>query len=105
MKDELLAKMGRIKNLSEKSVLNLIANNSQNKNIGIITSGVSYLNTMEALAELKLSAPVLKLGFFNFAGRKIKKFIKPLKKVLIVEEMEPYLEKKLPDWPERLIAD
>ncbi len=96
MKEELLEKMEKIKDLSEKSSLNQIINRSQNKKIGIITSAVSYLNTMEALAELKLSVPVLKLGFFNpLPEKKIKEFIKPLKKVLIVEELEPYLEREI----------
>jgi indolepyruvate ferredoxin oxidoreductase alpha subunit len=96
MKEELLEKMKEIKEFSEKSSVNLVTGNPQNKKIGIITSGISYLNSMEALSELKLSLPVLKLGFFNpLAEEKIKKFIKPLKKVLVVEELEPYLEKEV----------
>ena len=51
---------------------------------------------MEALKELNLSLPVLKLGFFYPSPEKrIKNFIKNLKKVLIVEELEPYLEKEV----------
>ncbi len=96
MKEEVLEKIKKIGQLAEKSNLNFIVNGSQNKKFGIITSGVSYLNTMEALNELKLSAPVLKLGFFNpLPTEKIKKFIKPLKKVLVAEELEPYLEREV----------
>ena len=51
---------------------------------------------MEALQELKLNLPVLKLGFFYpLPEEKIKNFIKNLKKVLVVEELEPYLEKEV----------
>ncbi len=64
--------------------------------IGVITSAVSYLYVMEALNELKLSLPVLKLGFFNpLPEKKIKAFLKPLKKVLVVEELEPFLENEV----------
>ena len=40
--------------------------------------------------------PILKLGFFYpLPEKKIKDFIKSLKKVLIVEELEGYLEKEI----------
>ncbi len=59
---------------------------------------------MEALKELNSDLPVLKLGFFYpLPEEKIRNFINPpsvsrrngLKKVLIVEELEPYLEKEV----------
>jgi len=57
---------------------------------------------MEALKELKISLPVLKLGFFYpLPEEKIKNFIKNFKKVLVIEELEPYLEKEV----ERLAKD
>jgi len=57
---------------------------------------------MEALEELKINLPVLKLGFFYpLPEEKIQNFIKKFKKVLIVEELEPYLEKEV----ERLAKD
>jgi indolepyruvate ferredoxin oxidoreductase alpha subunit len=95
MKKELLEKIEKIKVFSEKSNLNKIIGNNKSK-IGIIASSVSYLYVMEALKDLKLSLPVLKLGFFYpLPEKKINNFIKPLKKVLIVEELEPYLEKEV----------
>ena len=109
MKKKLLEKIEKIKDLSEKSKINFVENKSKTANtkIGIITSGVSYLYVMEALEELKLKIPVLKLGFFHpLPENKIKNFISfssagKLKKVLIVEELEPYLEKEV----ERLAKD
>jgi len=99
MKGELLEKIEKIREVSEKSKINFISKKQQktsNKNIGIIASGVSYLYVMEALRELNLNLPVLKLGFFHpLPEEKIKDFIKPLKKVLIVEELEPFLEKEI----------
>jgi len=106
MKKELLEKIEKIKEFSEGSKLNAIIQNPeykrQNTKLRIITSGVSYLYVMEALRMLNLSLPVLKLGFFYpLPEKKIKEFIKGLKKVLIVEELDPYLEKEV----ERLAKD
>jgi len=103
MKTELLEKIEKIGEFSEKSKINLIHNSKfsiHNSKLGIITSGISYLYVMEALKELNLDLPVLKLGFFYpLPKKKIKKFINPsagrLKKVLIVEELEPFLEKEV----------
>ncbi len=100
MKKELLEKIEKIREFSEKSKINQIIQDTkykiQDTKIGIITSGISYLNVMEALQELKISLPVLKLGFFNpLPEEKIKRFVKPLKKVLVVEELEPFLENEV----------
>ncbi len=100
MKSELLEKIEKIRDLSEKSTINQVIPNAkykiQNTKIGIITSAVSYLYVMEGLKELNLNLPVLKLGFFYpLAEKKIKNFVKNLKKVLIVEELEPFLEKEV----------
>ena len=95
MKKELLAKIEAIRDFSEKSKING-GPSSGNFNTGIITAGVSYLYVMEVLKELNLNLPVLKLGFFYpLPEKRIKSFIKNLKKVLIVEELEPYLEKEV----------
>jgi len=110
MKKELLEKIEKIRQFSENSKINLIQGATLDK--GIITSGISYLYVMEALkdynppatlplakgerAPLNLNLPVLKLGFFYpLPEKKIQNFIKSLKKVLVVEELEPYLEKEV----------
>lgn len=96
MKKELLKKIEKIKEFSQKNPINQICTGSTRANSGIITSGISYLYVMEALMELGISLPVLKLGFFYpLPEEKIKDFIRKLKKVLIVEELEPCLEKEV----------
>ena len=106
MKKELLEKIKKIKIFAEKSEINFSEAQShklqttnyklQTTNLGIVASGISFLYVQEALKELKINLPVLKLGFFYpLPEEKIKKFIKPLKKVLIIEELEPYLEKEV----------
>lgn len=97
MKEELLEKINKIRELAEKSEIN---KEQKKKNIrektGIITSGVSYLYAMEAMEKMGINLPVLKLGFFYpLPEEKIKNFIKGLEKVIVVEEMEPYLEKEV----------
>lgn len=99
MKKELLAKIEKIREFAEKSKINPIYNEQRTTNkeqIGIITSGISYLYVLEALKELDIILPILKLGFFYpLPEEKIKKFIKNKDKVLIVEELEPWLEKEI----------
>ena len=102
MKKELLQKIEAIRNFSEKSQINKVCRSQTStgisaiRKVGIISSGVSYLYVKEALKELNLNLPVLKLGFFYpLPETKIKKFINGLDKVLIVEELEPWLEKEI----------
>lgn len=94
MKKELLEKVKKIQTYAEKSGLNKIIG-KENKT-GIITSGTSYLHVMEALEKMELDLPVLKLGFFYpLPDNKIKNFIKELRKVLVVEELDGYLDKEI----------
>jgi len=98
MKKELLEKIEKIRKISENSDLNKIYKGQTpvKSGLGIITSGISYLYVTEALKELELKLPVLKLGFiYPLPEKKIKNFIKNFKKVLIVEELEPYLEREI----------
>ncbi len=97
MHKELLEKIENIKRFSEKSAINQISNfKLPASKTGIITSGVSYLYVMQALEELNVKIPVFKLGFFYpLPESKINKFIKNLDKVLIVEELEPCLEREV----------
>ena len=95
MKKELLEKLGKIMQFAEKSKANQVIGNKKAK-IGIITSGVSYLHTIEALENLGLDLPILKLGFFYpLPEAKIKGFMGGVRKVLVVEELDGYLEKEI----------
>ena len=100
LRKELLAKIERIKKFAEESEVNKspfdTAQGGQSPKLGIIASGVSYLYAMEALQELEIDIPVLKLGFFYpLPEEKIKNFIANKEKVLIIEETEPLLEKEI----------
>lgn len=57
--------------------------------LGIITSGISYLYVKEAFPD----ASVLKLGMVHpFPDKMIKKFAASVSEVLIVEELDPFIE-------------
>ncbi len=74
------------KEMSEKSHLNFTEGEGK---VGVITSGVSYTYVKEALSDVA----ILKLGFTNpVPERKIADFIKDKEKIVIVEELDPYLE-------------
>ncbi|MEM5790488.1 MAG: indolepyruvate ferredoxin oxidoreductase subunit alpha [Candidatus Aenigmatarchaeota archaeon] len=94
MHEKVLEKMKKIKEFSEKSKANFIVNGKGD--FGIITSGISFNYLMEAMSDLKVKFPVLKLSITNpLPEDRIKKFIKNLKKVLVIEELEPILEEKV----------
>lgn len=96
MKEELLKKIEKTREFSGKSQFNKIERGPSSCNFGIVVSGVAYLYVKEVLEEFKLNLPVLKLDFFYpLPEKKIKNFIKGLKKVLVVEELEGYLEKEI----------
>jgi len=96
MKDELLAKIDKIQVLGEAKQGFTLFNAAKKSAVGIITSGISHLYAMEAMQELKVSLPVLKINFFHpLPEKKIREFLKKYKKVLIVEELEPYIEKEV----------
>lgn len=99
MHQELLDKIEKIREFSEQSKINFIPNSKfkiPNSKLGIVTSSVCYLYAKEALRELDLDLPILKLGFFYpLPEKKIKNFIKELNQVLVIEELEPYLEKEI----------
>jgi indolepyruvate ferredoxin oxidoreductase alpha subunit len=94
MKRELLEKTEKIRKYFEKLKINKPAGNKGK--IGVVASGVGYSHFMEAESQMQLDLPVLKLGtFYPLPEENIKKFLKGLKKVLVVEELEPYIEREI----------
>jgi indolepyruvate ferredoxin oxidoreductase alpha subunit len=67
------------------------------KKTGIITSGIPYGYTLEALNALNLNdVPIMKLGMIHpLDNGQIRDFAKDLDRVIIVEELEPFLEMKI----------
>lgn len=88
----LLEKTHQALEISEVSPYNEITRVG-NSNIGVISSGAAYNYALEALDRLNLNASVLKLGMTHpIPQKRIAEFLQKHKRVIIVEELEPYLE-------------
>jgi len=94
--EEILKKIEKIRWISERTKANCILNPRTKSKVGIIVSGVSFTYVMDALNDLNIKIPVLKLGLtYPLPKKKIKNFIKRFRSVLVVEELEPILEKEI----------
>ncbi len=103
-KAELLEKVAKMKEDPEFLALNRVeyfdgkevkvAKPEEAKGIGIITSGVAYSYVLESLQKLGREAYVLKLGVLNPIPEKLigGDFIEGLERVVVVEELFPYIE-------------
>jgi indolepyruvate ferredoxin oxidoreductase, alpha subunit len=93
---KMLERSAKLAEESEDSKFNSILNPSSV--LGVVTSSVSYLYVLEALKMLNLEnkVSVLKLGTTYPLPRKmITGYIRNLEKVVVVEELSPYLEKEV----------
>ncbi len=87
----LLQQLEELEKESEESELNYSM--GEGEEVGVITSGVAASYTLEALDELGVAVDVLKLGFtYPLPRKKIEDFLLAHTKVVVVEELEPYLE-------------
>ncbi len=90
-KAKLLEKTAAIKSDFEKSEFNYVVPGSGK--VGILTSGVCFLHTKEALQNLGVELPIFKLGtLFPLPEKKLSEFLKSLSTLIVVEELTPYLE-------------
>jgi indolepyruvate ferredoxin oxidoreductase alpha subunit len=89
--DVLLRKVAEAKQVSETSPYNEVV--KRGGEIGIISSGSAFNYAVEAANLIDLGAGFLKLGMTHPLPEKmIAKFLQSYRKVVIVEELEPYLE-------------
>jgi indolepyruvate ferredoxin oxidoreductase alpha subunit len=94
--EDLLKKMDDIQKLNEKLKVNFVVNDKVKSDFGIVTSGVSFNYVIEALDDLKIKLPVLKLSLtYPLPEKKIKNFIKKFKTLLVVEELDDIVEKEI----------
>lgn len=101
LKKMVLNKLEKIRQeISEKEgYLNRIENGDDK--IGIVTSGVSYQYVKEAMKKLGVNPSILKIGMSNPEPKEmISSFISDKDVILVVEELDDYLERKI-----RLVAE
>lgn len=92
----LLETWERLEGKSNASQFNKVENiKGTSPRMGIITSGVSYLYVKDALEELGLEGMVsiAKIGMTSpFPKKFVSEFLATVDRVLVVEELEPYVE-------------
>jgi len=94
MHKALVSKMEIIQDLADNSPLNQIFDNGGK--IGIITSGSAFNYVMDVLHENDLNVNVLKITLsYPFPEKKVLEFMEGLESVIIVEEVDPVMEKEI----------
>jgi len=90
----LLRQAAKAKELSETSPFNRVVR--KGKEIGIISSSSAFNYSVEATDMMGLDAGILKLGMTHPLPEKmIGQFLKAYSKIVVVEELEPYLEMQI----------
>ncbi len=85
-------KLAEARTLVNHSKFNVIEDNGSD--IGIVGSGVGYYYARSVLDTKKFSW--LKLGFVHpFSSEVVKRFALKVKKIIVIEELRPYLEENL----------
>jgi indolepyruvate ferredoxin oxidoreductase alpha subunit len=89
----LLRKLEEAKEISEASPYNRIVREGRSREFGIVTSSSAYNYAIEAADLIGLDASVLKLGMtYPLPEKMIGNFLKRHEKIILIEELEPYLE-------------
>ena len=86
----ILERLKRLQRFAERSQINRIE--WGNREVGIVASGVSYQYAKEILP----SASFVKLGIsYPLPSQLISRFASQVKRIVVVEELEPFLEEQL----------
>jgi indolepyruvate ferredoxin oxidoreductase alpha subunit len=94
LKAKLLKKTAAVKSDFERCKFNFAVPGSGN--VGILTAGVCFLHSKEAMQNLGVDLPIFKLGtLFPLPEKKLSEFIKGLSTLVVVEELTPYLETRI----------
>jgi len=94
MHKNLVEKMDKITVLSNNSSLNEVYD--YEGHLGIITSGSAFNYVMDVVEENELPVNVLKLTFtYPFPEKKVLEFLENVDRVLVVEEVDPIMEKEI----------
>ncbi len=95
LRKELIEKLCKIKEIADSSPLNKIIDQG-GKTLGIITSGGAFNYVMDVVSENNLKVNILKLTFSHpFPEKLVLDFINSVDKILVVEEVEPVMEKEV----------
>jgi len=85
-----------LEEFSENFVYNRIETYGNAPELGIIASGVSYSYVIDVIKSKGISAKVLKITMsYPLPRRKIAEFLKDVKRVIVFEETEPFIERQV----------
>lgn len=95
---ELNQKLSDIEADFERSSLNYTVNQGSSDRLGIIASGVAFHAAQQALTELGMELPMLKIGTpYPLPQKMVGEFIKEHESVVLLEEPDTCIEMQLPD--------
>ncbi len=92
---QLLERQKEFQNYSETCSYNSLTLNQNNKDVGVITTGLAKNYYLENVSELREKPSHLHIGVYPFPVEKVKAIAKHVKKLVILEEGFPYLERAL----------
>jgi indolepyruvate ferredoxin oxidoreductase alpha subunit len=94
MHEKLVSKMEKIEEIANESPFNEIFDNSGK--IGVITSGSAFNYVMDVVDENNLPLNILKITLsYPFPEKRVLEFMEGLDSVIIVEEVDPVMEKEV----------
>ncbi len=82
-------------NISEKSEYNPLVINKENTDLAIITTGLAFNYYKEIEKELKNRPSHLHISFYPMPENKIRKLARSVKRIIVIEEGYPYVERYL----------
>ena len=95
MRKKLMEKLEKIEEVANNSPLNKTID-MEGKTLGIVTSGGAFNYAMDVVSENDLKVKILKLAFSHpFPEKLVLDFINSVDNILVVEEVEPVMEKEI----------
>ncbi|MBN1580335.1 MAG: indolepyruvate oxidoreductase, partial [Anaerolineae bacterium] len=95
---ELNEKLRRVEAEFAESPLNTIVDGAAKTRVGVIASGVAFQTARQALRELGVSVPLLKIGTpYPLPRALVERFTSGLERVVVLEEPDACIELQLPD--------
>lgn len=95
---ELSAKLKQVEATFEASSFNFVIDPAGAPRIGVIASGVAFYTAQQALQEMGIDLPMLKIGTpFPLPRELVKRFVADLDLILVLEEPDACIELQLPD--------
>ncbi len=95
---ELMQKLGEIESEFENSALNYVIDEGITDRVGVIASGVAFHTAVQALRELGVRVPILKIGTpYPLPRSVVNRFLSQVQTAVVLEEPDACIELQIPD--------